>query len=251
MLLEDIKFYIYLLLLLAILVGVYLLYKELRKEVLKQQEHLKLQEQALLLIREEIAGTKEELKRSNDEVQYNRMVPVIYSQLKRFEEAIQDFTFEALSGKDGINYLLAKINLKQTEIFDKNKFTSEAEFQSVQAFELKRLIATEQVSDLSYEGAKNILALKSVLESSSCSQDQINQLRNLFIDNVSTQYFKFITKVLEIGRKRIKSVPDNFTNELFQKEMFLKDKEVVKNFKLILDFKKKELDKLNRAHDED
>lgn len=229
------------LVLLVLLVFLFLMYKSLRKQVQNQEKQLHAQNAVLKNIVSHISKTGDELKRNNDEAEYNRLVPVVYSQLKRFEDAIAQFDFEALKGNDALYYLLSKINLKQTEVFDKHRYESEEVFKKIMAFEVKSLMAIEPVAILASEGAKNIQALYTVLQKSNCSSAQIESLRNLFLDNVATRYFTFVTKMLEVARKRIKDIPVEQKGLLFQKEQFIKDREIIKNFKLILDFKKKEI----------
>lgn len=229
---------IYATLFLSVLTGIFFVYKQLRKETKIQQDYLNHQEESLSLIRQELALVKEELKLNNDEMLYNRMVPVIYNQLKRFEESINLFSFEGLKGGDGINYLMAKINLKQTEVYGTDRHISEKLFESVKAFELKQLIAFDDVAELAFESAKNIQAVRTVLENSNCALSQKVALKTLFLDNISNRYFQFIKKVLEVSRKRISDIPSEKKLALFQKETFIKDRELVKNFKVVIDFKK-------------
>lgn len=226
-------------LILLLVVFLFVIYSSLKKQVHNQHNQLVNQNTILDGIVGEIKQTKIELKRNNDEAEYNRLVPVVYSQLKRFEDAINQFEFEALKGNDAFYYLLSKINLKQTELFDKHRYPSEDVFKALTTYEAKNLIAIESLAILASEGAKNIVALYTVLSKSKCSEEQIESLHQLFIDNISTRYFAFVTKVLEVARKRIKDIPEEQKGLLFQKEQFIKDRELIKNFKLIIDFKKK------------
>lgn len=218
------------------------MFKQLRKETSLQQNSLKNQEQQLSLIKEELKLLKQELGVHHDEMLYNRLVSVVYFQLKRLEESIELFTFEAQKGKDGIRYLLAKINLKETEVFDKARYTTEKEFEQLKILALKELVASEAVAELAFENAKCVLALKTTLDNANCSIDQKKALHQLFVDNISNRYFLLINKVIEITKKKVHDIPADQKLLLFQKESFLKDRDVVKNFKLIIDFKK--------AHDE-
>lgn len=231
-------FITYSILFILIVVGLYFIYKQLRTETNLQQEQIKNQQDAMELVREELSLVKKEIQLNSDEMLYNRMVPIIYHQLKRFEEAIALFSFEGQKGKDGINYLIAKIDLKQTEVYSKDRHISEQMFESIKVLELKQLIAYDALADLAFESAKNVNAVRTVLENSTCSIDQKEALKTLFLDNISNRYFQFIKKVLEISRKRMKDVPSEKEMLLFQKETFLKDREVVKNFKVMTDFKK-------------
>lgn len=235
---QIIELSIYAVLFLLVIVGLFYVYKQLRQESGLLKNNLKNQEYHLELMRQELSLVKQELKANNDEMLYNRMVPVIYNQLKRLEDSINQFNFEGQKGKDGINYLLAKIEAKQTEVYGKDRHISEKMFESVKVFELKQLIAYDALADLAFESSKNIHAVKTVLETSTCSLEQKEALKILFLDNISLRYFQFIKKVLEICRKRLKDVPSEKELKLFQKETFLKDRQVAKNFKVVIDFKK-------------
>lgn len=219
---------------------VYVLWQQKKAGDVYQQNLLNQKEQ-LRLLQDEIKGNKEEITRGNQEFHFSNLTHVVYKQLERFENALQQFEYDNMKGFNAFKYLFVKIQLKETEVFNKNKYQTEKAFNSFRNYELKELVALDSMSYFAFEGAKNIATLKKILLKSACSEEQVNQLKELFINNINARYFVFITKYLEVVKKKITDIPEEHKRSLFQKETFLKDHEIGNNLKEILDFKRRKI----------
>lgn len=221
---------------------VYVLWQQ-KKDAEVYQQNLLSQKEQLGVLQEEIQLNKEEIIKGNQEFHFSNLTHIVYKQLERFEQALQQFEYDNMKGFNAFKYLFVKIELKETEVFNKNKHESVKAFNSFRNYELKELIALDTMSYFAFEGAKNLTTLKKTLLKSPCSEEQVNQLKYLFINNINARYFIFIAKYLEVTKLKITDIPQEQKISVFQKETFLKDHEVGKNLKEILDFKSKTLKK--------
>lgn len=229
-----------------LLVGiVYVLWQQ-TKDAEVYQENLLNQKEELGFLKEEIKLNKEEIIKGNQEFHFNNLTHIVYKQLERFENSLQQFEYDNMKGFNAFKYLFVKIELRETEVFNKNKHESVKAFNSFRNFELKELIALDTMSYFAFEGARNLTTLKKTLLKSACSEEQVNQLKELFVNNINARYFIFIAKYLEITKLKVTEISEEHKLSLFQKETFLKDNEIGKNLKEILDFKKRKLVKAQK-----
>lgn len=226
---------------------VYVLWKQ-RKDAEIYQQNLLSQKEQLDVLRQEIQLNKEETTRSNQEFQFSNLTHIVYKQLERFENALQQFEYDNMKGFNAFKYLFVKIELRESEVFNKNKHESVKAFNSFRNYELKELIALDTMSYFAFEGAKNLTTLKKTLLKSSCTEEQVNQLKDLFVNNINARYFIFIAKYLEVTKLKVTEVPEEHKLNLFQKETFLKDNGVGKNLKEILDFKRRKIVKVQKEN---
>lgn len=226
-----------------LLVGiVYVLWQQ-RKDAEVYQSNLLSQKEQLSFLKDEMQLNRGEIIRSNQEFHFSNLTHIVYKQLERFENALQQFEYDNMKGFNAFKYLFVKIELKESEVFNKNKHESVKAFNSFRNYELKELIALDTMSYFAFEGAKNLTTLKKTLVKSSCTEEQVNQLKELFVNNINARYFVFIAKYLEVTKLKVTEIPEEHKLNLFQKETFLKDNEVGKNLKEILDFKRRMLKK--------
>lgn len=221
--------------------GVLFILWQLKKDFKNQEGNLLNQKSELNLLRDEVLLNRDESQRAHQEFHFYNLTQVVYKQLERFEKSLEQFEYDNMKGYDAFKYLFVKIELRETEVFNKNKHESVKIFNAVRSFELKELIALETMSHFAYEGVKNTKALQKALQKSKCTQEQANELKDLFVNNLNARYFVFIAKYLDVVKKKISGIPEEYALSLFQKETFLKDHEVAKNLKEILDFKKKKI----------
>jgi hypothetical protein len=219
-----------------------------KKDALVYQENLLAQKHQLELLRQELIINKEEVARGNQEFHFNNITHIVYKQIERFENALNQFEYDNMKGFDAFKYLFVKIELKETEVFNKTKHESIKAFNSFNGYELKELVALETMSYFAFEGAKTIITLKQTLLKSDCTEEQVNQLKALFVNNINARYFIFIDKYLHVIKKKITTISEEHKSSLFQKEMFLKDNEVAKNLKEIIDFKKRKIVKAQKLN---
>lgn len=221
---------------------VYVLYQQ-QKDGEVYQENLLSQQEQLKLLQSDIKLNKQEIERGNQEFHFSNLTHIVYKQLERFENALKQFEYDNMKGFNAFKYLFVKIELKETEVFNKNKHESEKAFKSFRNYELKELIALDAMSCFAFEGAKNVATLKRTLLKSNCTEEQVNQLKELFVNNINARYFIFIEKYLGVTKLKTTDIPEDYKQSLFMKETFIKDHEIEKNLKQILDFKRRRLKK--------
>lgn len=222
-------------------VALFFIFFQLKKMNKNQLQFSLRQEEKADLISKQIDQNNARIGEYQQELNYNKLVPIIYKQIDRFEEALNLFQFENLTGFKGFKYLNAKLELKKSELYETGRFDSVKTFNAIKVYELKELLALESLSYFAFEAKKTVQSVENLLLSSECNEQQMNQLRSLFIDNINAQYFVFFENFNKVIKKKAGDLPEHLNSKLIIKESFLKNNELAKNLKHILDFKNQAL----------
>jgi hypothetical protein len=84
-------------------------------------KYLLSQKEELGILKHEIKGNIREVIRGNKELHDSNLTHIVYKQLERFENALQQFEYDNMKGFNAFKYLFVKIQLKETEVFNKKK----------------------------------------------------------------------------------------------------------------------------------
>ena len=177
--------------------------------ILIQKNELKYQKEELTLQRNEMKETRKEFL-------LNRSTNLIYRQLERFEKSINELTikFEAntYTGNSAI-FLLDKFNKVRTldELADETLIQKRKE---ENAYVSKVYIKNkDELNKFSHNAYNSVEVLQNIIYNSTLEIEELNELKNLFFENIGFINLGVIENVLNLSKEQ---------TEIFEIEDYVK-----------------------------
>jgi len=178
-----------------------------------------------------------------NESKYNELMPLIYQQINKMDNYINDFHFENQKGYHAINLVLSKIQLHQKELFNKIKFLTEEEFKANQIIETKKIITQKPVILLLNYTIQSIQSATELINSSQISADKKAFINRIYFLNFNESFYSFLKKIGEVSRKKTKPVSENQINASNILDHQIKAEKISQKTTHILDLKNNSLTK--------
>lgn len=166
--------------------------------ILIQKNELKYQ-------REELTLQRNEMKETRKEFLLNRSTNLIYKQLERFEKSINELTikFEANAyiGNSAI-FLLDKFNKVRTldELADETLIQKRKE---ENAYVSKIYIKNkDELNKFSHNAYNSVEVLQNIIYNSTLDIEELNELKNLFFENIGFINLGVIENVLNLSKEQ-------------------------------------------------